>query len=132
MNMITKSGTNSYHGSAYEYLRNNDLDAVPDFLTSVPNSQAKPIRLFDRRTSDPRIEKQGPLIRLMGRAQNPTESICLFDRCSDRGRKAGQFLFGIGRGDFQFKLVGEPSRSDTRNLQLNKCIPGSDFQLFTR
>ena len=36
MNMITKSGTNSYHGSAYEYLRNNDLDAVPDFLTSVP------------------------------------------------------------------------------------------------
>ena len=36
MNMITKSGTNSYHGSAYDYLRNNDLDAVPDFLTSVP------------------------------------------------------------------------------------------------
>lgn len=36
MNMITKSGTNSYHGSAYDYLRNNDLDAIPDFLTSVP------------------------------------------------------------------------------------------------
>ena len=36
MNMITKSGTNSYHGSAYEYLRNNDLDAIPDFLKSVP------------------------------------------------------------------------------------------------
>src|SRR5208337_3929269 len=35
MNMITKSGTNSYHGSAYEYLRNNDLDAIQDFQTSV-------------------------------------------------------------------------------------------------
>ncbi len=31
VNVITKSGTNSYHGEAYDYLRNNVLDATPFF-----------------------------------------------------------------------------------------------------
>jgi len=34
VNIITKAGTNSYHGSAYEYLRNDIFDAK-DFFTSV-------------------------------------------------------------------------------------------------
>ena len=34
--MSTKSGTNSFHGSAYEYLRNDALQAVPYFATKNP------------------------------------------------------------------------------------------------
>ena len=35
-NQITKSGTNSYHGSAYEYWQNTALNAAPFF--GIPNS----------------------------------------------------------------------------------------------
>lgn len=34
VNVITKSGSNRYHGEAYEYLRNNHLDAA-DFFTNL-------------------------------------------------------------------------------------------------
>ncbi|MCC6539038.1 MAG: TonB-dependent receptor [Bryobacterales bacterium] len=39
INMITKSGTNSFHGAAYEFLRNQKLDAKPFFL---PQGRSKP------------------------------------------------------------------------------------------
>ena len=35
INVVTKSGTNQLHGSAWEYLRNNDLDARNAFQSSV-------------------------------------------------------------------------------------------------
>lgn len=36
VNVITRSGANQYHGTAYDYLRNNILNAKPYFQTSVP------------------------------------------------------------------------------------------------
>lgn len=36
VNAETKSGTNAFHGQAYEYLRNDALDAVPDFSVTNP------------------------------------------------------------------------------------------------
>jgi hypothetical protein len=36
MNLITQSGTNTFHGSAWEYLRNADLDARNFFATNRP------------------------------------------------------------------------------------------------
>ena len=39
VNVVTKSGTNDYHGTAWEFVRNNKLDALPyAFGTDTPKS----------------------------------------------------------------------------------------------
>jgi carboxypeptidase family protein/TonB-dependent receptor-like protein len=35
VNMVTKSGTNSFHGTLFEYLRNSDLDATDFFINEA-------------------------------------------------------------------------------------------------
>ena len=36
VNIVTKAGTNSYHGTAWEYIRNNGFDALP-FIAAPPS-----------------------------------------------------------------------------------------------
>ncbi len=35
INVLTKSGGNAYHGSLFEFVRNNDFDATPYAFTAV-------------------------------------------------------------------------------------------------
>src|SRR5438477_6998967 len=47
-NLVTKSGTNQFHGSGWEYLRNDALDANPFFANHDPdpaNRTKTPLRL---------------------------------------------------------------------------------------
>ena len=49
VNVITKSGTNTLHGTAWEFVRNNNLDALPYALrhrhTEVEPVQVEPVRV---------------------------------------------------------------------------------------
>ena len=40
VNLVTKAGTNAWHGSGWEYIRNNDLDANYFFLNQTGTAQA--------------------------------------------------------------------------------------------
>jgi outer membrane receptor protein involved in Fe transport len=66
--MTTKSGTNSFHGSAYEYLRNDVLQAVPDFSTKNPTLR---YNLFGASVGGPiRKNKTQFFFNYEGRRQN--------------------------------------------------------------
>jgi hypothetical protein len=60
MNLITESGTNGFHGSAWELLRNRDLDARNFFATDRPEFISQPIW---SRVWRPHPEKQDVLLR---------------------------------------------------------------------
>ena len=40
VNVVTKSGTNQFHGAAWEYIRNNAFDSRPHFLPVTRKSPA--------------------------------------------------------------------------------------------
>jgi len=44
VNVVTKSGTNTFHGDLFEFLRNYELNARPKGLTTVAGSISQPVR----------------------------------------------------------------------------------------
>ena len=49
VSIATKSGTNQFHGTAYEFLRNDAMDAVPDFSLKDPvTGRYKPVLRYNQ------------------------------------------------------------------------------------
>ena len=44
VNVVTKSGTNAFHGDVFEFLRNYELNARPKGLTTLAGSISQPVR----------------------------------------------------------------------------------------
>ena len=65
--VTTKSGSNDFHGSLFEFLRNTSLDAKSFFATSAGKIQSQPIWRFHRRTDS---QEQDFLLRRW-RAKGP-------------------------------------------------------------
>ena len=76
VNVVTKSGTNQFHGNVYEFFRNKVLNSRATFDTFKP-IQSEPVRRHVRRT-----DQEGPHILLCllrrGRiaAGNPSGRLC--------------------------------------------------------
>jgi hypothetical protein len=49
VNAVTKSGTNSYHGDAFWYIRDNELGATNPFTKAFVNGTLQPVKPEDRR-----------------------------------------------------------------------------------
>jgi outer membrane receptor protein involved in Fe transport len=61
VNIATRSGTNNYHGSGFEFLRNNYFDAR-NFFNPVGKRESQLNRNIRRRLRRPHQEKQGLLL----------------------------------------------------------------------
>jgi len=57
VNVLSKAGTNTYHGSLYEYIRNNYVDANPYFFPY----QTTPPKVFPFKWNDFGFELDGPI-----------------------------------------------------------------------
>lgn len=57
VNVLSKSGTNTFHGSLYEYIRNNYVDANPYFFPY----QAAPPKVFPYKWNNYGFELDGPI-----------------------------------------------------------------------
>jgi hypothetical protein len=104
INIVTKSGSNQWHGSAYEYLRNDALDAADYFYKANPSPQF--------RTSS-------------GEAKTPPFKQNLFGG-SFGGKivRDRHFFFGSYEGFLQKRLNQTASSVVVPNADLISLVPG--------
>src|ERR1035437_4802490 len=57
VNVVSKSGTNTYHGSMYDFIRNNTADANPYFFPY----NAAPLKVYPYKWNDYGFELDGPI-----------------------------------------------------------------------
>jgi hypothetical protein len=104
INLVTKSGGNQWHGSAYEYLRNDSLDAADYFY------KANPLPQF--RTPD-------------GRAKTPPFKQNLFGgTIGGRIARDRHFFFGNYEGFQRRRLNQTASNLVVPNADLLRFVPG--------
>lgn len=58
VNVVSKSGTNTYHGSMYDFIRNNIADAKPYYF---PYNTSPPAKVFPYKWNDYGFELDGPI-----------------------------------------------------------------------
>jgi hypothetical protein len=110
INIVTKSGSNQWHGSAYEYLRNDALDAADYFYKANPSPQF--------RTSS-------------GKAKTPPFKQNLFGGTfGGRIVRDRHFFFGNYEGFLQKRLNQTSSNVVVPNADLLSQVPGDLGRLF--
>ena len=90
INVTIKSGSNQIHGTGYEFLRNNDMDAKNFFASLQPAIPAQPIRLRRGRTHH---QEQDLHLWRLGANQYPAGPERRQHHSYSRGKKR-QFLPG--------------------------------------
>ena len=110
INLVTKSGGNQWHGSAYEYLRNDALDAADYFYKANPRPQL--------RTDE-------------GRAKTPPFKQNLYGGTfGGRIIRDRHFFFGSYEGFQQRRLNQTASNLVVPNADLLRFVPGDLGRFF--
>jgi len=110
INIVTKSGSNQWHGSAYEYLRNDALDAADYFYKANPSPQF--------RTSS-------------GKAETPPFKQNLFGGTfGGKIARDRHFFFGSYEGFLQKRLNQTASNVVVPNADLISLAPGDLGRFF--
>ena len=124
VNQITKSGTNSIHGDAFEFLRNDDLNARDAF---APERSAFKRNVFGGTLGGPDQEEQGFLIPCVPGHTTPRRP----NRHAYRGVGPGRTrrrLFGTasltstGEPCHRSQLCQQPGAGESSNCQLHRKV----------
>jgi hypothetical protein len=111
VNVITKSGTNDFHGALYEFVRNSEFDAVNFFTRPGANAEYRQNQFgggFGRTDSQ---EQDLLLRRLRWIAGCPGGSVCQHRTNAVRGEESWKFDRHRGAGP-----ANQPAKSDRTEI----------------
>ena len=124
VNVVTRSGTNTYHGSAFEFIRNNYIDATNFFSTCTPVAPATTCTAKD-------TLHQNQFGGTFGGPHSPGQAICLCripatSKCPISSRNTGPCAYcreSAGRflGHRWTKLLGH---CESTARPYNRCNSG--------